>query len=656
MPTATYTLRILHLSDLHERGSREAENWRKRRVLGDKWEENLDAIRAAEPVDLVCFTGDTADWGKPEEYLAATDFFRCLMARLRLPMERLFLTPGNHDIDRDIDPEIREKLRDTFQQCDGLTLSRWLAGTGEPPPGADADWLDAVLARQGAYRRWLRALGREELDPSAHAHGRVGYRISLRLPALPFPVQVIGLDTAWLAGEKYDAQKLWLTDEQIMRHAADEQGRPLPGLRLALCHHPLWDLADHERAANLLAENTDLLLRGHLHHPALKRRPGSDRELMELAAGCLYEGHSADEYPNGCQLIHLRLDSSGRPVSAEPWFRAWSPEGHWHNDDSRYANSHEGRVVWPFTPPAPTGGGNPYDFIHPAVPPVFVGRLAMLDSLARALDETASVSLIGDRRIGKSSALETFALRAREMGRTVKVLSGEGKEAASLSAFVAAITGKTCPEQADQAADALSTWAERSGKPGLAPLLLLDEAEIFLRQFDYRFFERLRGLLDRLCLVLATHKPIDMIFQQRGQGSPFDNKLRIECLGLLEEIAVDALLRRGNGNLDGEDFALMRRWAGRHPYFLQLLGYRLVEASRLGETREDALDKARQDGYARLRHLWANLTDREKQALRHASAGTSSNHSRLRVRGLLEPDGRLFGEVLAEWLAEEDAP
>ena len=34
MEDSRYRLRILHLSDLHERGPREGEPWRKRRVLG----------------------------------------------------------------------------------------------------------------------------------------------------------------------------------------------------------------------------------------------------------------------------------------------------------------------------------------------------------------------------------------------------------------------------------------------------------------------------------------------------------------------------------------------------------------------------------------------------------------------------------------------
>jgi hypothetical protein len=368
----------------------------------------------------------------------------------------------------------------------------------------------------------------------------------------------------------------------------------------------------------------------------------------------LYEGHHADQYPNGCQLISLQLNPHGKPVSIKPWFRAWSERGHWHDDDSRYQHSQRGRVLWTCPTPAPKNGGNPYDFAHPATPPQFVGRVTSLNHLAQALEQTASVSLIGDRRIGKSSVLATFARRARDMGRTVVMLNGEGLEAASLAAFVFNITGKTCEDRADAAANALDAWAARVGLPGLAPLLLLDEAEIFLSQFEYRFFERLRGLLDRLCVVLATHQPIDLIFAQIGRGSPFDNELRIERLGLLEPDAAEALIQRGGASLDGDDHALMRRWAGRHPYYLQLLGFRLVQARLAGDSRDTALDNARDDAYARLRHLWKSLKPKEKQALLNAAVGQPANLSGLRMRGLLQEDGTVFGEVLVEWLDQEE--
>ncbi|MDN5850067.1 MAG: hypothetical protein L0H63_10625, partial [Nitrococcus sp.] len=64
-----HRLRILHISDLHERATREREPYRRWRVVrGDPWERNLAALLEDGPIDLVCFTGDAADWGKAEEF------------------------------------------------------------------------------------------------------------------------------------------------------------------------------------------------------------------------------------------------------------------------------------------------------------------------------------------------------------------------------------------------------------------------------------------------------------------------------------------------------------------------------------------------------------------------------------------------------------
>ncbi|WP_437326969.1 metallophosphoesterase [Sorangium sp. So ce381] len=93
-------MRILHISDLHERGPRERDHWRRQRVLGAAWERNLDEVLRGGAIDLVCFTGDIADWGIAREYEAATAFFERLLSRLGLGAERLFVVPGNHDVAR----------------------------------------------------------------------------------------------------------------------------------------------------------------------------------------------------------------------------------------------------------------------------------------------------------------------------------------------------------------------------------------------------------------------------------------------------------------------------------------------------------------------------------------------------------------------------
>ena len=67
----SYQFTILHLSDLHERGEREKEAARRYRVLGPVWREQLQELRREGAIDLVCFTGDLADWGLVAEYQAA---------------------------------------------------------------------------------------------------------------------------------------------------------------------------------------------------------------------------------------------------------------------------------------------------------------------------------------------------------------------------------------------------------------------------------------------------------------------------------------------------------------------------------------------------------------------------------------------------------
>jgi Icc protein len=112
----TFKLRLLHLSDLHERGSREQELWRRRRVLGDAWLRNLDDLKAAGPFHLVCFTGDAADWGLAEEYAKVTEFFQETLQRLGVPLERFFLVPGNHDICRKVAKPAWKKLRNNLHR------------------------------------------------------------------------------------------------------------------------------------------------------------------------------------------------------------------------------------------------------------------------------------------------------------------------------------------------------------------------------------------------------------------------------------------------------------------------------------------------------------------------------------------------------------
>ena len=51
-------------------------------------------------LNLFFFTGDIAFQGKKEEYDIAAKYLTRLMQELDLPPERLFIVPGNHDVNR----------------------------------------------------------------------------------------------------------------------------------------------------------------------------------------------------------------------------------------------------------------------------------------------------------------------------------------------------------------------------------------------------------------------------------------------------------------------------------------------------------------------------------------------------------------------------
>jgi hypothetical protein len=350
----SYTVRILHISDLHERGSREQHPARRQRVLGDAWLKNLEALLMDGPIHLVCFTGDLADWGQPSEYAAATAFFRRTLQTLGLTNEKLFVIPGNHDMARTVEGKSWMTLRTSLPRVDGFAISQWVAGGVAPLTLSDND-LDRVLSRQAAFWNWVgESLERRDLLPETSRHGRLGYSCIADLTDIPFDVHVIGFDSAWLSGDDSDAGRLRLTSDQVLLLTTDQQGNPLGGLRVALVHHPFGDLQDGAECRRLLAERVDLLLRGHLHDTEPFVWSDPDRSLVQFAVGSLYEGGRGDDWPNACAVIDIVCDSEGRPLRHEVRFRGWSSRGHWHDDGSLYNAGPHGRIT--VTAPASAGG------------------------------------------------------------------------------------------------------------------------------------------------------------------------------------------------------------------------------------------------------------------------------------------------------------
>jgi hypothetical protein len=181
----------------------------------------------------------------------------------------------------------------------------------------------------------------------------------------------------------------------------------------------------------------------------------------------------------------------------------------------------------------------------------------------------------------------------------------------------------------------------------------VDEVESVVQSCDVRFFDRLRDLLGRICVVFSSREAPDEVFSQNNKASPITNRMEAAWVGLLEPGGAEATIRLGSEHLGPGDADLMRQWCGSHSFFLQLFGGFLVEARRAGTSPDGALAELKAQSPTHFRQLWKTLGADGQQALRDAARGVPSSAGALKQRGLLTEDGRPFGEVFAAWLRGE---
>src|SRR5207244_861326 len=116
-----------------------------------------------------------------------------------------------------------------------------------------------------------------------------------------------------------------------------------------------------------------------------------------------------------------------------------------------------------------------------------------------------------------------------------------GPEGRSVADFVGIVTGLSAPDEPDGAANRLDLWAQSVSRTG-PPVLLVDEVDGLVAKFDYRFFERLRGMLGRIVVVFASRQELDVLFKNVGRGSPLANLLEIQWVSLLDQDEADELI------------------------------------------------------------------------------------------------------------------
>ncbi|HOU39694.1 MAG TPA: winged helix-turn-helix domain-containing protein [Promineifilum sp.] len=342
------------------------------------------------------------------------------------------------------------------------------------------------------------------------------------------------------------------------------------------------------------------------------------------------------------------------------------------------------------------GADNPF-FHRGAIRRVedFVGRAAEINQTLGLLRNGQSVSLIGPRRIGKSSLLLHLThptVRARYqldpphslfvMLDCQELAGSPPEEVYELildglleAATAAGLTVETATQPGTYRA--LDRALQQIYQHGVSVVVLLDEFELLAANLHLTpyFFARLRGLTTKygLAYLTASQRPLFAITAEEAVlSSPFFNIFVTVPLGLFNEEEARALfdkrLSRTSVSFSEELTRYLLWLVGPHPFFLHIAGYHTVQvlAARDVRTAAQPVDfpLSNLDGpielesESHLGYLWQNLSAEEQHVLAIAD-GPVESLRQLEQQCLLErADGqyRYSSEILRRFVRRQNVP
>ncbi len=328
-------------------------------------------------------------------------------------------------------------------------------------------------------------------------------------------------------------------------------------------------------------------------------------------------------------------------------------------------------------------------------PDCFYGRQREIENLYSAVITHQCRSVVGERKLGKSSLLTAVAQPSHmeryglDPARTLFLhLDLEGmasaeradfwvevleRLASSLPAAAAALRTQTehLLEAKEQRFIAVRRLLRRVRDEGFDLVLTLDEFEGLARNpsFEPDFYGELRSLASELGIVYLTASKrglYELTYHHSDTlSSPFFNIFSELILGLMPDGEARGLLatlsRQGHGpGFCEEEIDLALELAGPHPFFLQIAGFHLHELPGRGVPQlPDAYDRAARrftaEAEDHYRYLWSQLSSGEQQALLSPNAASETLRRTLLDKALLRQEGNRyvpFGHAFAVFLED----
>jgi len=315
----------LHLSDIHLPAA-SSDTYQVDKVLKTLTDTMREEATKGQKPDLIFITGDIADKGG--DYSKAEQFFDTLLEATGLTEKlgkearrRLFIVPGNHDVDRGKDSK-HKFLRRTLEGLEeaNIFFDPHSANVREP-------YFERFHTYQEFFNHYFEGIRKFNVEEYYYVE-------VLELSEIPICLGVIGLNSSWFSEDDEDEHKLWIGErvcDEAFDYLANVGGADLT---IVLYHHPLsWLHHKENHVKGLLSCKADICLYGHIHCDETEQTRDQHGEVLKFQAGAAYE---KSDLPHRALWGTVNLEAG--KVRIRPITYQEGPPRRWTLDTSLYTD------------------------------------------------------------------------------------------------------------------------------------------------------------------------------------------------------------------------------------------------------------------------------------------------------------------------------
>ena len=310
---------LIHLSDIHFNKAISGTAYDLDENLRNELE--LDSVRMrdiAGQAQGVLITGDVAFCGAAEEYRTALAWLADYCDKIGCPAERVWCTPGNHDVDREAirASELAQNLRRELRPRQPSEVDPWIEKYSQDPHGAQ--FLYGPIANYNQEFASKFACQIDAVDPFWENDLMLNDGSVLRLH---------GVNSTLVSDENENN-----ADCKLVVGTAQGQVIREDGVEYAiLCHHPPSWLLDQDQLTDCWNTPVGLQLFGHKH----RERISQIDQSVVVAAGAAHPCRREQDWKPAYNVLRIWVagESACRKLMAEVYPRVWNAaEGQFQAD------------------------------------------------------------------------------------------------------------------------------------------------------------------------------------------------------------------------------------------------------------------------------------------------------------------------------------